>query len=139
MGFDRERGATLSFPQVDRQRDEALSSWLARIARVHLLDLEHVEAEIGCRVCLVDHEPGEAVIRRVAQRTGVTAKEVREALHPLATLSPPLNSELDWGVCPQCLEADREAGGTALHPHRLDPSACHCLSQSLGTIGCSYS
>lgn len=131
MGFDRERGATLSFPRVDRQRGEALSSWLARIARVHLLDLEHVEAEIGCRVCLVDHAPGEGVIERVAQRTGATPDAVREALHPLGTLAPPLNGELDWSVCPQCLEADREAGRPLyIRTDWTHPLVTVCLSHS---------
>jgi len=110
MGFDRVLDATLSFPMVQRQQNEALSSWLARIAKEHLLDLEHVEAEIGCPLSLVDHDPSGGIVDRIARRTGTDAELVRAGVHPIAPLFPPRRGELDWRVCPQCLRGDRDVG-----------------------------
>ncbi|OGN42874.1 MAG: hypothetical protein A2623_08850 [Caulobacterales bacterium RIFCSPHIGHO2_01_FULL_70_19] len=111
MGFDRPHGATLSFPAVRREEGEALSSWLARIARAHLLDMDHVADEVGCRVQLVDHAPAEEILAQIARRTGVDLYQVRAAVHPLLTGSDrPLRAELDWRVCPACLAQDAGAG-----------------------------
>lgn len=111
MGFDRPQGATLSFPAVRREEGEALSSWLARIARAHLLDLDHVAAEIACRLQLVDHAPGEDVLVQIALRTAVDLDQVRAAVHPLLTTADRLSrGELDWRVCACCLIDDAEAG-----------------------------
>lgn len=115
MGFDRPQGATLSFPAVRREEGEALSSWLARIARAHLLDLDHVAIEIGCLPQLVDHAPDEEILIQIARRTAVDLNQVRTAVHPLLTAADRLSlQELDWRVCACCLADDAEAG-RALH------------------------
>lgn len=115
MGFDRPQGATLSLPAVTREEGEALSSWLARIARAHLLDLEHVADEVGCRLQLVDHAPAEKTLVQIARRTAVDTDKVRAAVHPLLTATDrPSRGELDWRVCAACLENDGQAG-RALH------------------------
>ncbi|GAA0215896.1 hypothetical protein QOZ96_000663 [Brevundimonas nasdae] len=111
MGFDRPHGATLSFPVVKREEGEALSSWLARIARTHLLDMDHVAVEIGCPLQLVDHAPGEEVLVQIARRTAVDLDQVRAAVHPILTITErPSRAELDWRVCACCLAGDAEAG-----------------------------
>ncbi|WP_024352802.1 TniQ family protein [Brevundimonas naejangsanensis] len=111
MGFDRPHAATLSFPRVAPEKGEALSSWLARIARAHLLDLDHVGDEIGCAVQLVDHAPSDSTVTQIGRRTAVDFDRVRAAVHPLLTsLDRPVRGELDWRVCPACLTEDVEAG-----------------------------
>jgi hypothetical protein len=115
MGFDRPQGATLSFPAVKLEEGEALSSWLARIARAHLLDMDHVADEVGCRLQLIDHAPGEEVLVQIARRTALDLNQVRRAVHPLLTAADrPFRQELDWRVCACCLADDAEAG-RALH------------------------
>lgn len=109
MGYDRDAGATLSFPAVQREPDEALSSWLARIARAHMLDLEHVEAEIGCRLAAVDHDLSAATVALIVRRTGTDLATVRAGVHPIASRSSSRHGELDWRVCRRCLEEDEEA------------------------------
>lgn len=114
MGFDRHNAATLSFPQIAPEEGEVLSSWLARIAKAHLLDLDHVGDEIGCPVQRVDHAPSDAILIQIARRTTVDLDRVRAAVHPLLTSRDrPVRGELEWRVCPTCLTEDVEAGRAA--------------------------
>lgn len=111
MGFDRSDAATLAVPLVKREEGEALSSWLARIAREHLLTLEEVAAETGCAVAVVDHISDPQMVSQIARRTGVPVGDVESALHLNRTSRQPVRQgEVDWRICAACLAADREAG-----------------------------
>lgn len=111
MAFDQSLNATLSFPAVRPEEGEALSSWLARIARAHLLDLDHVADEIGCRVQLVDHAPDDETVGRIAHRIGTTRQVIRNSLHPLSSpATRPVHGQLDWRICSACFAADVEQG-----------------------------
>lgn len=114
MGFDRPVGATLSIPAVKREEGEALSSWLARIAKVHLLTLDEVGEEISCPVTAADHTACAETLLRIARRTGANLADVHAAVHPHLTVTVSSRRDLDWRVCPQCLAADQEAG-RAIH------------------------
>jgi len=129
MGFEHTDSATLSFPAVRPEEGEALSSWLARIARAHLLDIDHVADEIGCRVQSVDHAPTDQLIGRIAQRIGASTDVVLAASHPLITPTVvPGHGDFDWRVCSGCLTLDTEQG-RALHVRRawLHPLSTVCL------------
>lgn len=133
MAFDRSDHATLSIPAVKREEGEALSSWLARIARAHLLDLDHVADEIGCRVQLVDHAPSQETLVQIARRTALNVDQVKGAVHPLLTSSDaPLRGELDWRVCGACLDDDI-VEGRAMHVRTawLHPLSTICLKHQV--------
>lgn len=111
MGGEHSAAATLSFPVVQPEEGEALSSWLARIARTLLLDLDHVADEIGCKVQMVDHGPDEATIAQVALRTGASHQAIGKMVLPLSPqLARPTHGSLDWRVCSTCLAADTRQG-----------------------------
>jgi hypothetical protein len=93
--------------------DEALSSWLARIAEAHLLTISELQREIGGAVSTLDRSDL-TLLPRLALMTRIPSEVLSSLVlpdfvaEPARPGPPPPNS---WSVCSLCLRADQERGG----------------------------
>lgn len=95
-----------------REYDEALSSWLVRIADAHLLTIDELEREIGGPLSGLDR--GDAtLLPRLAAMTLVDVSELAAlvpadlAAHPIRAGPKPPHC---WAVCRACLQEDQMQG-----------------------------
>jgi len=95
-----------------REHDEALSSWLVRIADAHLLTVNELEREIGGPLSGLDR--GDAtLLPRLAAMTRVNVSELAAlvptdlAAHPMRAGPKPPHC---WAVCRACLQEDQIQG-----------------------------
>jgi hypothetical protein len=116
--------------------DEALSSWIARIADAHLVTLDELQQELGFPIGALDR--GEwPPIKRLAAMTGVR-EGVLSSRVPVDLLTHPMrpgpNPPHSWAVCEKCLAQDVEAGRPAyIRQSWTHPLAtvCHLHEESL--------
>lgn len=111
------------------QVDEALSSWLVRIAEAHMLTVVELEREMGGSISSTDRGDG-SLLPRIAAMTRVDLETLRE-LVPLDLISCPMRQgprpPFSWAVCAHCLSRDLQANAPPfIRRCWTHPLACFC-------------
>jgi hypothetical protein len=116
-----------------RIHDEALSSWLVRIAHAHYLTLAQLQRLTG--LCWYRLDEGD--LKQVQTFSTMLGRQVealrRNLLRNRDAL--PFSPASTWVVCPACLEDDAASGGTPyIRNAWVDPLATFCLDHDLPLV-----
>jgi len=112
------------------QVDEALSSWLVRIAEAHMLTVIEIEREIGGSISSIDRGDG-SLLPRISAMTRVDLEILRQMV-PSDLVSHPMRQgprpPFSWAVCVHCLSRDLQANASPfIRRCWTHPLACFCL------------